>query len=74
MQHRPRRARHLAQVAGLLAVGLAGGHAGGGGGAGRRYTAPPADETPFVLNCHCFKYALGVRKIPGSLLKLKASL
>lgn len=52
---RPRRARHLAQVACLLTVQRIGGHSGGGGNAGGR---APAYINPLVLNCHCFYVSL----------------
>lgn len=67
VQNRPRRARHLAQVACMLAIGLAGRHAVGGA-AGWRDSTPPADERPFVLNCNFLTCSLGKRKVSGSLL------
>ncbi len=67
VQNRPRRARHLAQVACVLAIGLAGRHTGGSA-AGRRDSTPPADERTFVLNCNFLTCSLDKRKVSGSLL------
>ena len=73
VQNRPRRARHLAQVACVLAIGLAGRHAGGSA-AGRRDSTPPADERTFVLNCNFLTCSLDKRKVSGSLLLTIVSL